>query len=165
MRCTFQLRVLWFFQLMEGRCKRKNSVSDDRHAARPAAILWVDLMMMGKIEFGKAEAKWRKESAWRDGWRGVTRPPRYAPKAQGRRGTAVSGGNAGSWLSRASSVLCLLSCLSTIRCHPPKVGKVYIPSLSHVAHFDIHQLVLHRSSSANTDYLSCRIPTCTYPIR
>lgn len=29
-------------------------------------------------------------------------------------------------LSRASSVLCLLSCLSTIRCHPPKVGKVYI---------------------------------------
>jgi hypothetical protein len=80
---------------MEGRCKRKKSVSDDRHAARPAAILWVDLLVMGKIEFGEAEAKCRKESAWRDGWRGVTRPPRYAPKARGRRGTAVSGGNEG----------------------------------------------------------------------
>lgn len=44
---------------MEGRCKRKKSVSNDRHAARPAAILWVDLMM-GMIEFGKAEANGKR---------------------------------------------------------------------------------------------------------
>jgi hypothetical protein len=87
MRCTFQLRGDWSFRLMEGRCKRKNSVSDDRHAARPAAILWVDLKMMGKIEFGRAEAKWRKESAWRDGWRGGHGPrdTHRRPRGDGER--------------------------------------------------------------------------------